>query len=149
MNEITFTLQENELGILLEKISNIIQDLIKIEASPCILLSGDLGTGKTTFVREWLHYVGSKDLANSPTFALHNIYEWQKNSIHHFDLYRIKDKYELEHIGFEEIWGKEGISFIEWWSIADHIIPQSNRIYISIDHLNPDKRKYVIRYNNL
>lgn len=69
MNEITFTLQENELGILLEKISNIIQDLIKIEASPCILLSGDLGTGKTTFVREWLHYVGSKDLANSPTFA--------------------------------------------------------------------------------
>jgi tRNA threonylcarbamoyladenosine biosynthesis protein TsaE len=144
MNEISFNLRENELTNLFLHLSNTIKYLLNEHSYPCILLSGDLGAGKTTLIREWLKHVGSKDLANSPTFALHNIYDWNHIIVHHFDLYRLKDISEIDELGFEEIWGKEGISFIEWWKIAENKIPFENRVYIDIEHDTEENRIYRV-----
>ena len=149
MSNQVLTLSESELTVLLKEMAEIVNSYLSRRLFPSILLSGELGAGKTTLVREWLKYVGSKDLANSPTFALHNIYTWKNISIHHFDLYRIKEKSELEQTGFDEIWGYEGISFIEWWKIADDLIPKLGRIYLNIELPNLDQRTYSISYEGL
>lgn len=149
MNEITLILKEKELNQIFEKLTEIINVFLKNNIYPCILLSGELGSGKTTLVREWLRFVGSKDLANSPTFALHNIYEWEHYQIHHFDLYRIKESFEIDQLGFDEIWGIEGVSFIEWWKIADSYIPLQGRLIISIEHLDFENRKYILTHKTL
>lgn len=86
--------------------------------NPIVLLDGSMGAGKTTFVRTCLEQMGIKEPVNSPTFSLMNEYSIpnRKNSIYHFDLYRISSIEELDELGFEEIWGIQGTSFIEWFS---------------------------------
>ncbi len=149
MNEETFELREEELGRFLSRLTSVITKSLAVKQNPSILLTGELGAGKTTLVREWLKYVGSDDLANSPTFALHQIYEWNQIPIHHFDLYRIKEATEIEELGFSEIWGQEGISFIEWWNVAELLIPSAGRIYIDIQSITIDNRSYRLRFENL
>ena len=85
---------------------------------PVILLSGEMGAGKTTFTSNFVRSYDSDLNPNSPTFNLMNEYKTSGFSIFHFDLYRLKSSEEVENLGFEEIWGKQGLSIIEWWEIA-------------------------------
>lgn len=85
---------------------------------PVILLTGEMGAGKTTFTSHFVRSFDSNLNPNSPTFNLMNEYKTSKFSIFHFDLYRIKFAGEVENLGFEEIWGKQGLCIIEWWEIA-------------------------------
>ncbi|WCL49550.1 tRNA (adenosine(37)-N6)-threonylcarbamoyltransferase complex ATPase subunit type 1 TsaE [Leptospira sp. GIMC2001] len=97
------------------------------------LLSGDMGAGKTTFIRNLLQSLGVKETINSPTFSLMNQYNLSaEKSIYHFDLYRIHQASELEDLEFEEVWGKLGICFVEWWQKVGDIFPYP-RIYINIE----------------
>ncbi|TGN20341.1 tRNA (adenosine(37)-N6)-threonylcarbamoyltransferase complex ATPase subunit type 1 TsaE [Leptospira idonii] len=145
MKDTFLGLKESELIRLFAVLDHKIDTLLKNNIFPCILLSGDLGTGKTTFVRKWMHHRGSSDLVNSPTFALQNEYELNGQPVHHFDLYRLKSAEELEELGFSEIWGKEGISFIEWWKIADSFLPEQGRIYLQIFHSDFESRDYELK----
>ncbi|MBP7280849.1 MAG: tRNA (adenosine(37)-N6)-threonylcarbamoyltransferase complex ATPase subunit type 1 TsaE [Leptospiraceae bacterium] len=85
---------------------------------PVILLTGEMGAGKTTFTSNFVRSYDSDLNPNSPTFNLMNEYKTSGFSIFHFDLYRLKSSEEVENLGFEEIWGKQGLSIIEWWEIA-------------------------------
>lgn len=85
---------------------------------PVILLTGEMGAGKTTFTSHFVRSYDSNLNPNSPTFNLMNEYKTSGFSIFHFDLYRLKSSEEVENLGFEEIWGKQGLSIIEWWEIA-------------------------------
>ncbi|MCB0394388.1 MAG: tRNA (adenosine(37)-N6)-threonylcarbamoyltransferase complex ATPase subunit type 1 TsaE [Bdellovibrionales bacterium] len=79
-----------------------------------ILLSGDVGAGKTTFVSAFLSSMGY-DLSNSPTFAVINEYDVNGTLIDHVDLYRLKDSEDLESTGFWDLFSKrEGLILIEW-----------------------------------
>lgn len=87
------------------------------------LLEGNLGAGKTTFVKAFCNIAGVKAEVTSPTFSLVHEYEGQ-NYVYHFDLYRLEDADELYKIGFEEYLGYEGYKLIEWPEIAKGIIDE-------------------------
>lgn len=78
-----------------------------------VLLQGDLGAGKTEFVKGMAEGFRATDLVTSPTFTLLNVYQGTL-PIYHFDLYRLEDAEELDNIGFDEFVGGDGVAVIEW-----------------------------------
>ncbi len=95
-----------------EKIATRIADCL---TSPLILtFSGDIGAGKTTFIRAMLRSLGVKSAIKSPTFSLVESYQHLHWHIHHFDLYRIHDEAELDYIGFRDYFKDNAICCIEW-----------------------------------
>lgn len=108
--------------------------------SPVILLTGEMGAGKTTFTSHFVKSFAPNLNPNSPTFNLMNEYKTEKGSIFHFDLYRLKSPQEIENLGFEEIWGKQGLSIVEWWQIAKDYFDQ-NAIEIKIELIDEITRK--------
>lgn len=90
-------------------------------------LKGDLGTGKTQFVKGICEYFCVENVVNSPTFMIVNEYCGKVNKeseikIYHFDLYRLKSSAELEVIGFEEYLNSDAIVLIEWPGIAEEYL---------------------------
>ena len=97
-------------------------------------LEGELGTGKTQFVKGICRYFQVKDTVNSPTFIIVNEYTGIKQSedkpirIYHFDLYRLEKPYELEIIGFDEYRNQpDSIILIEWPSLAEEYLGRKVR----------------------
>lgn len=88
------------------------------------LLEGNLGAGKTTFVKFFADALSCKDTVQSPTYGIVNQYQTLfGNSIYHFDLYRIKNKAELLDLGFEDYLYSNQYCFIEWFEIAEDLLP--------------------------
>ncbi len=90
-------------------------------------LKGNLGTGKTQFVKGICEYYNVNDVVNSPTFILVNEYKGFNEDeveikIYHFDLYRLKSAAELEVIGFNEYISPGSIVLIEWPEIAEEYL---------------------------
>ena len=85
-----------------------------LKAGDTVLLSGDLGAGKTTFVRGILKGLGYYDVVVSPTFSLVETYQLRAFNIQHFDLYRLEDERELELIGFRDYFTNDNVIIIEW-----------------------------------
>ena len=79
-----------------------------------LYLSGDLGAGKTTFARGLIRYFGYTGCIKSPTFSLVESYEFKKQRLYHFDLYRIETTEELINIGIDDYFSEEAIRLIEW-----------------------------------
>ena len=110
---------------------------------PVILLTGEMGAGKTTFTS---HLVRSFDKSlnpNSPTFNLMNEYRTSEFSIFHFDLYRLKSSEEVDNLGFEEIWGKQGLSIVEWWQIATDYFDKS-AIEVKLEVVDEERRRFTV-----
>ena len=83
--------------------------------APLLLtFKGDIGAGKTTFIRAMLRALGITGAIKSPTFSLVETYRHNDLLIHHFDLYRIQDEAELEYLGFRDFFSDEAICCIEW-----------------------------------
>lgn len=90
-------------------------------------LKGDLGTGKTQFVKGICEYFKVENVVNSPTFIIVNEYSGKsingdETKIFHFDLYRLKSSSELDVIGFNEYINSEAIALIEWPEIAEEYL---------------------------
>lgn len=94
-----------------------------------VALNGELGAGKTFFVKNLLRSLGIENV-NSPTFAIVNEYEG-KMKVNHFDFYRINRIEELYDIGFEEyLTSENSVTFIEWANLLPEILP-GHRIEIN------------------
>jgi len=87
-----------------------------------IALNGELGSGKTFFVKSFCENLGIKNVS-SPSFAIVNEYNGQKK-IYHFDFYRIKKITELYDLGFEDYLKENAIIFIEWANLWKEILPE-------------------------
>ena len=87
-----------------------------------IVLSGELGAGKTKFVEGILTYFNMQEKISSPTFTIVNEYHNEEIDIYHFDLYRLTDIYEFENIGGEEYFSK-GLCIFEWGELIEDILP--------------------------
>lgn len=105
-------------------------------------LQGDLGAGKTTFVKAFCQYLQVSDKVSSPTFSLVNEYESPSGQcIFHMDLYRLEAEEELINIGFEEYLESDAICFIEWPEIGAQYLDQFVQIQIEI--LDAGTRKFI------
>ena len=94
-----------------EKIAGVLQK------GDVLVLKGDLGAGKTHFVKGIAKGVGSGELVTSPTFTILNVYEGGRVVINHFDMYRLSGKEEASELGFEEYFDRttsNGVSVVEW-----------------------------------
>lgn len=108
-----------------------------------VCLDGDLGAGKTHFVKGVASFFGvDPEDVHSPTYTL--IHEYSGSiPVYHFDCYRLKNVGEALEIGAEEYFYGEGVSLIEWPEKIKELIPEQ-AIWIKISHLASRKRSIVI-----
>ena len=95
----------------------------KLNGHSKIVLSGDLGSGKTKFTEGLLRHFGLEDEISSPTFTIVNEYQSDSFFIYHFDVYRLEDSSEFLEIGGEEYFEK-GICIIEWGEMISDVLPK-------------------------
>lgn len=102
-----------------------IAELIASDASlpRFIALFGDLGVGKTAFVRGFASKIAPSSRVKSPTFALVNEYRGDPLSVFHFDMYRIESEDELYSIGFFDYLNRRGICLVEWSENIEYALP--------------------------
>ncbi|MGB0839376.1 MAG: tRNA (adenosine(37)-N6)-threonylcarbamoyltransferase complex ATPase subunit type 1 TsaE [Chitinophagales bacterium] len=106
---------------------------------------GEMGTGKTTFVKAICAQLGVVDTVSSPTYALVNEYvDDQGQIIYHFDLYRLENIEELLGIGFEEYLDSEQVCFIEWPQIAAPILADFSPIEVHMTQQPDNSRKISV-----
>lgn len=111
----------------------------KLKGGEIILLSGDLGAGKTTFTKGLAKALGVKETVTSPTFTYVKEYDGRLK-LYHFDMYRVADADEVYELGLEEYFYKGGVVVAEWNKFDDVKDP----IRISIMSLGGDLREFEI-----
>jgi tRNA threonylcarbamoyladenosine biosynthesis protein TsaE len=127
----------------IKDLTNIANTIIsKFPEERIFLFEGNLGSGKTTLIKEIIKQLSSDDEAISPTFAILNVYQSQEHGeLYHFDLYRIKDEEELLEIGFEDYVLSGNYCFIEWPQIVEDYFDSYVKITITT---NNNTRTYKI-----
>ena len=99
----------------------------ELKAGDTILLDGELGSGKTEFVRRVANHLGVKEDVTSPTFCFLNTYDTNAGfKLYHFDIYRLNSEDELSDVGFDECGydPSDGVAFIEWASKFPDAMPK-------------------------
>ncbi len=111
----------------------------KLNIGDIIILSGELGSGKTKFTEGILEYFDLQNEISSPTFTIVNEYNATNFPIYHFDVYRLEDEDEFLAIGGEEYFEK-GICIIEWGELIENLLPKE---YIKISFLKDNTDENV------
>jgi tRNA threonylcarbamoyladenosine biosynthesis protein TsaE len=108
-----------------------------------IELQGDLGAGKTTFVRHLLKSLGVEGRIKSPTYAVVEPYTLPEMNIWHFDFYRFNDPREWEEAGFRDIFASTGLKLVEWPEKAGPHLPQPD-LLLRLEVLPDDSRAVTL-----
>lgn len=115
----------------------------KLAPGLCIYLHGDLGAGKTTFVRALLTSLGVTGAIKSPTYTLVESYDLNDTQIYHFDLYRIADPSELEYIGIRDYALANAVCIFEWADKGLGMIPAAD-IEITLQFTEPGRNVVLL-----
>lgn len=111
-----------------------------------VALNGDLGAGKTVFVKGIAKGLHIADIVTSPTFTILREYKGSL-PLYHFDVYRISDPEEMFEIGFSEYLDGCGVSVIEWAEKVEELLPEC-RIEVLIKKIGNNKREIIIHDDN-
>lgn len=136
-------------GIVFEKVTSadleeLAQRLIH-DAGPVrvIIFQGEMGSGKTTFIKAIGHALGVKDGMSSPTFSIVNEYERPDGQpVYHFDFYRLKNEFEAYDIGTEEYLDSGSYCLIEWPDKISNLLPEKY-FEVSITKTSNDQQRTI------
>jgi tRNA threonylcarbamoyladenosine biosynthesis protein TsaE len=125
----------------LDELSSASQKLLDFCGKELIIVfNGDLGAGKTTFIKHICKELGVKDMVSSPTFSLVNVYDAKGSAIYHFDFYRLADEEEAYDMGYEDYFYSGNYCFVEWASKIPSLMPDSYvEVLIEVDKDNTDR----------
>ena len=148
---INYTLKKCEnSGLLLQneqgKEVSALEILKLTEPHRVFAFEGQMGAGKTTFIKKLVEEMGTTDVVNSPTFAIVNVYDVEqpyKGEVYHFDCYRLKDIREAMDFGAEEYLYSGNYCFIEWPDKIEALLPEDT-VYIHIKLLENGDRLLTI-----
>jgi tRNA threonylcarbamoyladenosine biosynthesis protein TsaE len=120
----------------------------RLKAPIVVLLSGELGSGKTTLTKGIVSGLGaaSEEEVTSPTFTLVHVYGQSQRStskVHHVDLYRIENFHDFETLGMEDVFEQPGVLIVEW---AERFPLRSPwpQIRVRLEHLDGDRRRLTV-----
>ena len=105
-----------------------------------IALIGDLGSGKTQFVKGFVAGVGSETEVTSPTFVLVHEYEGGRLPVYHFDFYRVEKAEEIVRLGFDDYVFGDGVTLIEWADRYPDLVPK-DATWISLETAGENVRR--------
>lgn len=126
----------------------------QLQGGDIVILSGELGAGKTAFTKGLAEYFGIEKEITSPTFTLMNVYDRDPNfhlddnvkKIIHIDTYRLKNAQELIDIGALDYIGAPGtITTIEWPEKISELLANKKTIAVTIEHISENERKIIIK----
>jgi len=110
----------------LEELKVLAQTLIESHPNDRLFaFRGQMGAGKTTFIKAVCSYLGCSEPVTSPTFAIVNEYQGSAGTIYHFDFYRLKNSAEAINIGFDDYIYSNDYCLMEWPEIVEDIIPKN------------------------
>lgn len=113
----------------LTEINEVAAQVLAQNPKKVILFNGEMGAGKTTFIKSLSKLLGVNDTMSSPTFSLVNEYQTSQNQkIFHFDVYRIKSEDEALDMGIEEYLYSGNWCFIEWSEKIPNLIPDEHSL---------------------
>ena len=111
--------------------------------APLVLeLIGDVGAGKTTFVRGLARGIGVKEAVTSPSFTLSKVYQGQNATLVHYDFYRLTDPGIMEEDLAESINDPQAITIVEWGESIQNVLPQDRKI-IEIKYIDENTRELI------
>ena len=119
----------------------------RLKPNDIVLLTGDLGAGKTTFTKGIVEGLGSFDLVQSPTYVYLQIYA-AKIPVFHFDLYRMHKESDFFAMGFEEYFTKNGVTLIEWPERIARLVPAYS-FHITLKTVSENERTILISKGTL
>ncbi|MCO5233006.1 MAG: tRNA (adenosine(37)-N6)-threonylcarbamoyltransferase complex ATPase subunit type 1 TsaE [Chitinophagales bacterium] len=121
----------------LKELSSVASDILSsLKDERIWTFTGDLGSGKTTFIKEIVALLGSKDLVSSPTYTIANQYIYPQGKVYHIDAYRIDNDEEAFNAGIEEMIYSGDYVFIEWPEKIIDLIPQEAVKIVITSHDN-------------
>lgn len=133
-----------ELSFLLEGIDEAVKAVLNAKPNKVILFNGEMGVGKTTFIKMLCRELGVQEATSSPTFSLVNEYETDSGElIYHFDVYRLKDETEAYDMGMDEYLYSGAWNFIEWAEKIPSLIPDEHSV-IDLTKLPDGSRQLVL-----
>jgi len=105
-----------------------------------VTVEGDLGTGKTTFVREFLRARGVRGAITSPSFTLAQSYRGRGGErLHHLDLYRLSSGADVDLFAWDDYLGPDALTFVEWPAAASGVLPDPD-VRLELEHRTPRSR---------
>lgn len=113
-----------------------------VSAGLTVLLSGDLGAGKTSLVRALLQGLGHQGAVKSPTYSLLESYVLDAGIFHHFDLYRFESPEEFLEAGLDECFGQDAVCLVEWPDKAGMYLPPAD-LTVALSHLNAGREACI------
>ncbi len=134
----TIKLDDNSNILLMNEKNETVSvlDLLKDhEPHRVFAFDGQMGAGKTTFIKKLCEEMGTLDVVNSPTFAIVNVYDVErpyKGEVYHFDCYRLKDIREAMDLGAEEYLYSGNYCFIEWPEMIEALLPEDT-VWVKIE----------------
>ncbi|MGL4687731.1 MAG: tRNA (adenosine(37)-N6)-threonylcarbamoyltransferase complex ATPase subunit type 1 TsaE [Fusobacteriaceae bacterium] len=132
----------DEINIIAKNLANLVKE------NTVIALIGDLGTGKTTFVKTFAKELGVLENIKSPTFNYYLEYKSGRLPLYHFDVYRLTKGEEVYEVGYEDCLNSGGITLIEWADIIESELPKEY-IEIKFSYFEDEKREIEINvYGN-
>ncbi|MCB0443209.1 MAG: tRNA (adenosine(37)-N6)-threonylcarbamoyltransferase complex ATPase subunit type 1 TsaE [Flavobacterium sp.] len=127
----------------LDEIEKIAQAVLDKQPQKIILFKGQMGAGKTTFIKALAKVLGVQNTTSSPTFSLVNEYQTPTDLVYHFDMYRIKNENEALDFGIDDYLYSGHWCFIEWAEKIPNLIPERHTV-ITIEVLDNGNRKLIM-----